>query len=110
MRQRQRLPLWSPARPAFRRRARAPAVKGLMANVIVVKSPDPRFREVLFVLREDGPADQERERRELLRQAREAAGEYLRTQLPERRRSPALPLLALVGGALIAALCLLIAL
>lgn len=65
----------------------APAmVRGTNRRVVVVRSPDPRiFEEAIFVIREDlfrreGSAET------VLREARRAAGAYLRKSAPSRRR------------------------
>ena len=42
-----------PARLRFRRRAAPPPPPGQTRNVIVVKPRDPRFREVIYVLRDE---------------------------------------------------------
>ncbi len=99
--------LLAAAKARLRRRGRpaGPAVKGRMVGVISVKSPDPRFREVLFVLREDCFTGEELNRQELLLQAREAAGNYVNNLLPPaRRRLPLMPLLLPAAGALLALL------
>lgn len=96
---------WAALTARFRRRTRAagPAVKGRMVGVISVKSPDPRFKEVLFVLREDCFSGEELNRQELLLQAKEAAGNYVNNLLPSaRRRVPLMPLLLPAAGALLA--------
>lgn len=61
-------------------------VRGTNRRVVVVRSPDPRiFEEAIFIIREDlfrreGSAET------VLRQARQAAGDYLRRNGPPRRR------------------------
>ncbi len=84
-------------------RPRAAPVKGSMRSVIVVPSPDPRFREVLFILREDWPGGEELNRQELLLQAREAARAYTASALPSRRRRFSAPLLMLLTAAAVLA-------
>ena len=49
------------------------ALKGCMRNVIVVKPPDRRFEQALFILRDDYFLTEGLSEKELLRQAREAA-------------------------------------
>ncbi|MEA5152065.1 MAG: hypothetical protein VB039_05635 [Oscillospiraceae bacterium] len=51
-------------------------VKGCMRGVIVVKPPNPIFREAVFVLRDDYFLEPGLSREELLQQAKDAAGEY----------------------------------
>lgn len=53
-------------------------VKGLSRRVIVVKAPDERvFEQAIFIIREDFAASAGVSEKELLRQARRAANEYL---------------------------------
>lgn len=74
-------------------------VRGTNRRVVVVRSPDPRiFEEAIFVIREDlfrreGSADK------VLREAKQAAGAYLRKAAAPRRRS----LFARIPAALYAA-------
>lgn len=70
-----------------------PPVCGQMRNVIVVKPPDPRFREAIFVLREDYFLSEELSRQELLLQAKDAAQNYVNSICPRRHSSPLLLLL-----------------
>ena len=90
----------------LRRRVRptGPPVKGHMANVIVVKPPDPRFKEAVFVLKDEYFLNTELSRQELLQQAREAAGEYMASISPPKRRLPLLPALLAVAASIIAIL------
>lgn len=79
-------------RGRIRRRKRAPrqeVLRGVMQNVIVVKPADPRFREALFILRDDYLTDPARGREELLREARDAARSFAETAPP--RRPPRFP-------------------
>ena len=84
------------------RRASEKPVKGTMGRVIVVREPAPCFREALFVLRDDWLMDPQRDREELLREAREAAAAFsgAGSPPPPRRRLlwllPVLMLAALV--------------
>ena len=84
----------------FRRRQKAPPVRGTVSNLIVVKNPAPCFREALFILRDDYLTDPNRDREALLRQAREAAASF--TGVPPRRPKRWLwalvPLLAVLLG------------
>ncbi len=87
-----------------RRRSREqfPEVRGTARNLIVVKSRDPRFQEILYVLRDDYFSDPGCDREELLRQAREAARAETGSVLPTGTRFPLWPaLLFLAGAALI---------
>ena len=53
-------------------------VKGISKRIIVVKSPDPRiFEQAIFIVREDYACQAGISQRELMRQARQAAGGYL---------------------------------
>lgn len=97
----------------LRRRAGAPrspraprpgALKGCMRNVIVVRPPDRRFEEAVFILRDDYFLSPGADEAELLRQAKEAARDYTLEAVPPRR--PRLPWL-LLGFALAAVFTLL---
>ncbi len=53
-------------------------VKGVSKRVIVVRSPDPRiFEQAIFIVREDYMGQTGVSEAQLLRQARQAAGNYL---------------------------------
>lgn len=74
-------------------------VKGITRQVILVKSPDPRlFEEAIFIVREDaqGAGDVDAER--ILKEARQAAGSYLREGRDWNRRLERLPPPVLVAG------------
>ena len=61
-------------------------VRGTNRRVIVVKSPDPKvFEEAIFIIRED-LFHRDQSAKAVMRQARKAAGAYLRTAAPPRRR------------------------
>ncbi len=61
-------------------------VKGTSRQVIVVPSPDPNlFEQAIFILRQDALGKSGVSDREVLRQARQAAGAYL-PQGKRRRR------------------------
>ena len=92
------------ARLRRRPRPTGPPVKGHMANVIVVKPPDPRFKEAIFVLKDEYFLDSELSRQELLLQAREAAREYVASVCPPRRRLPPLPIILAAAASLMAIL------
>lgn len=68
-------------------------VKGCMRGVIVVKPPNPIFREAVFVLRDDYFLEPGLSREELLQQAKDAAGEYVASLAPPPRRLRLLPAL-----------------
>ena len=72
------------------RRAKGPknCVRGCARNVIVVRPPDKRFQEAVFILRDDYLLSPEADRDRLLREAREAAADYTASLLPTRRRFP----------------------
>ena len=70
------------------RRSAAPrpgALKGCMRNVIVVKPPDKRFQEAVFILRDDYFLSPGADEAELLRQAKEAARDYTLEAAPAAR-------------------------
>lgn len=78
-------------------------VKGRVQNVIVVHPADRRFREALFILRDDYLLSADQEPEELLRQARQAAIDFCGPVSPPPRRGPlwagaALLLLAAAGA------------
>lgn len=53
-------------------------IKGLSRRVIVVKAPDERvFEQAIFIIREEFAATAGVSEKEVLRQARRAANEYL---------------------------------
>lgn len=59
-------------------------VKGVSKRVVIVKSPDPRvFEQAIFIVREDFAGQAGWSEKDVLREARRAAGNYLRTD--ERR-------------------------
>ncbi len=72
-------------------------VKGTSRQVIVVPSPDPElFEQAIFILRHDALGKSGVSDREVLRQARQAAGGFL----PQRRRRVfKAPLWAALGAA-----------
>ena len=80
------------------------ALKGCMRHVIVVKPPDRRFEEAVFVLRDDYFLCAGADERELLRQAREAARAYTYEAAAPRQRHWPFLLTALGLTALLAAL------
>ena len=53
-------------------------VKGLSRKVIIVKSPDPKiFEQAIFIVRDEYLLGQGIDRKELMRQANEAASGYV---------------------------------
>ena len=68
--------------PRRRRPPRRGALKGCVHNVIVVKPPDSRFREAVFILRDDYFLNEGIGEAELLRQAEQAAREYTYEAVP----------------------------
>lgn len=90
-------------------RAAPPPPAGQVHNIVVVKPRDPRFREVIYVLREE-PFQASGARREALLQealsaARRDAG---RAEAPPRRRFwtlPFWPALSLLLGSLLVLKC-----
>ena len=85
-----------------RRKGGNSPVRGTVSHVIVVRSPAPCFREALFVLRDEYLSDENANREELLRQARQAAASFTGPASPPPPRSFLwlLPLLGLLilGG------------
>lgn len=80
-------------------------VKGINRQVIVVKSPDPKlFDQAIFLLREDAAGDGVSPE-QIIRQAQQAADDYLRTHSIRGRRGLHLPRAAwgIVGAVLASA-------
>ncbi|MBE6957283.1 MAG: translation initiation factor 2 [Ruminococcaceae bacterium] len=66
-------------------------VKGSNRQVIVVKSPDPKlFEQAIFLLREDAAGDGVTPE-QIIRQAQQAADNYLRSHSIRTRRGLHLP-------------------
>ena len=63
-----------------------PALRGKMRRAVVVPSPDPRFSEAVFILRQEAFRDGGVSCSELLEQARIAAEEETEAMLPPARR------------------------
>lgn len=76
-------------------------VKGAAEQIIRVRVPVPGlFREAVFFLHEDYLRRGDLSREELLRQAKQAATEYLRPMLPEKKASRwVIPMLLLIAAA-----------
>lgn len=70
-------------RPAKRKRAGQP-IKGNIQNVIVVKPQNRMFSQAMFILNDDYVRQSSLSSQELLRQAREAAGEYVGFMQPQQ--------------------------
>ena len=58
-------------------------LKGKMQNIIVVKPPNPMFRQAVFFLRDDYFLSSDISRTELLRQAQDAAAGFVSKEVPE---------------------------
>ena len=82
-------------------RARREVVRGAAEQVILVRVPVPgMFREAVFFLHEDYLRRSDMSRETLLRQAREAAEDWLRPYLPqEERKRPWMYALSFAAGA-----------
>ncbi len=81
-------------------------VKGMSRQVIVVPSPDPElFEQAIFILRQDAVGKKGVSDRELLRQAKQAAGAYLEPK--NRKRKLKEPVWAVLGGMFVGMLWLL---
>jgi hypothetical protein len=68
-----------------------PVIHGNMRRVIVVHPPDPMFTEAMFILKDDYFQSPGLSRQELLRQAREAASDYVADSFPSVRERPIFP-------------------
>ena len=88
-------------RQRLRDEPRREVVKGAAEQIIRVRVPVPGvIREAVFFLHEDYLRRSDCSREELLRQARQAATDYLRPMIPERKAAPWPLLLLLIGAAL----------
>lgn len=76
-------------------------LKGKMQNVIVVKPPNPMFRQAVFFLRDDYFFSSDISRTELLNQAKEAAEGFVGSNVPaaESKRIGVICLIALLIAA-----------
>ncbi len=74
-----------------------PALRGRMRRAVVVPSPDPRFSEAVFLLREEAFRDGGVSRSELLEQAKVAAETAAAAALPTVRRRVRPGLVFLLG-------------
>ena len=67
-------------------------VKGITRQVILVKSPDPRlFEEAIFIVREEALNREGVGPEEVIKEARKAAGGYLRENRRWNRKLRTLP-------------------
>ena len=73
------------------RRETLPVVRGNMRRVIVVEPPDPMFSEAMFILRDDYFQTPGLSRQELLRQAQNAARDFVGTAAPREPGRPIFP-------------------
>ena len=78
-----------------------PMPQGRARSVIVLKPRDPRFQELICVLRDDAFSAPALDREELLRQAREAARAEAESLLAPGERLPLWPAALLLLGALV---------
>ena len=88
------------------RSAPSPALRGTLCTAVVVKTPDARFSEALFVLREDSLHQKGITRQELLEQARAAAEGCTQELLPPGPVPMLQPAAAFLLGAAAAMLAL----
>ena len=78
-------------REQLSRRETLPVVRGNMRRVIVVEPPDPMFSEAMFILRDDYFQTPGLSRQELLRQAQNAARDFVGTAAPREPGRPIFP-------------------
>ena len=78
-------------RERLSRRETLPVVRGNMRRVIVVEPPDPMFSEAMFILRDDYFQTPGLSRQELLRQAQNAARDFVGTAVPREPGRPIFP-------------------
>lgn len=84
-------------------------VKGLTRKVIVIKSPDPKiFEQAIFIVKDDYLMTRGIDQKELMRQANEAASEYIKDAYKSKRKGlmkiTALAVLAISVVGIIAAI------
>jgi hypothetical protein len=80
-------------------------VKGITRRVIVIKTPDPKlFEEAIFIVREDAAASGGVTGDDIVRQAQQAADDYIKSHANARRKIniPA-PVFVFVGALLASA-------
>ena len=78
-------------RERLSRRETLPVVRCNMRRVIVVEPPDPMFSEAMFILRDDYFQTPGLSRQELLRQAQNAARDFVGTAAPREPGRPIFP-------------------
>ena len=83
------------------KRCGRPMPQGRARSVIVLKPRDPRFQEVICVLRDEAFLEADCDREELLRQAREAARAETGSVLPPGERLSLWPAALFLLGALL---------
>ena len=82
-------------------------VKGVTRRVIIMKSPDPKiFDEAIFIVRDDAVRNGVTSA-EILRQAQETAGRYVRMNARRKKLRFPPPLFALAGAGITAVVWLL---
>ena len=60
-------------------------VKGISRRVIVVRAPDPRFEQAIFLLREDALSGEGVSAQQVMEEARQVAAGYIRKNTPKGR-------------------------
>lgn len=86
--------------PADPRSDRGEVIRGTAGNAIIVKSPDTEyFKEAIFILREDALTRSGVSRKQILRDAKRAAGAYTASRVPRRSRAPVPQWLCFLLGA-----------
>ena len=91
-----------------RRSCRSSRLKGRMQNIIVVKPPNPMFRQAVFFLRDDYFFSSDISRAELLEQAKDAACGYVQKTVPEERTGGSLVFLIIGAVFLLSGLIVLL--
>ena len=74
-----------------RRSAAAPVLRGNMRRVLVLNPPGQMFAEAVFILRDDYFQTPGMSRQELLKQAKNAAEDYIDTVSPSGGSTPLFP-------------------
>lgn len=85
------LAFWCGSLGRRRHRERLPVVRGNMRRVIVVQPPDPIFTQAMFILRDDYFQTPGVSSQELLKQARDAARDYVEEATPAAPVRPVFP-------------------
>lgn len=75
-------------------------VKGISRRVIVVRAPDPRFEQAIFLLREDALGGEGVSAHQVMEEARQVAAGYIRKNTSKGRwlKRMAVPLSLLAGA------------